>query len=129
MFAVSHVVAFNVTPSAKGTSWITWDWDNPSNVTEMRMDGFLMCGYETTLPSVNVIGMNQNSCHNLSIIADVGSGWNISCTLIGNTSKGGGGGLAQGNELINTSNILYGTLGALVGGVILLGFFMKRNSE
>ena len=68
---VGHVAAFNVTPSGAGTTWITWDWDNPSNVTEMRIDGALLCGYESTLPSVNVIGMRSNTCHNLSIISNV----------------------------------------------------------
>jgi hypothetical protein len=124
---VGHVFAFNVTPSGAGTTWITWDWDNPSNVTEMRIDGALLCGYESTLPSVNVIGMRSNSCHNLSIISNVGSGWNISCTLVGNASRGGGGGVTTGNDLLNTSNILYGMIGALVGGVVLLGYFMKRE--
>jgi len=124
---VGHVTAdLNVTPSKIGTTFITWDWDDGSNVSEIRVDGLLMCGYETTLPSINVLGMTPNTCHNISVASDFGNGTNESCTLY-EASRGGGGGTSTGNDsMLSTTNIIYGLLGALVAGVIVVGKFIVK---
>jgi hypothetical protein len=124
---VGHVVAvLNVTPSAKGTTWITWDWNDGSNTTDIFVDGFRMCGYETTIPSITALGFAQNSCHNISVFTDaMGNGTNISCTSVG-ISRGGGATSTGNSDFVNPTNILYATIGALVGGVIILGKFLQK---
>jgi hypothetical protein len=118
-----------ITPTDKTTNSITWGWDSPSNVSEMYIDGHLMCGYESTEPSVNVIDLRSGSCHNLTLFSDIGNGTNVTCALWGNVSLGGGGesyGNAGGASM-NNDAIMYGLVGACVGAVVLMGFFMKRR--
>lgn len=122
------VTALTIDVSDKGTNFITWFWDNPSNISEMYLDGHLMCGYETTDPSLNVVDLRAGSCHNLTLFTNVGNGTNITCALWGNTSRGGGG-ESYGNTgaTMNNDAIMFGLVGACVGGVVLMGFFLKRR--
>jgi len=124
ILCITPVIALNITPTRTGTTYITWDWDNGTNVSALYVDGHLMCGYESTLPSINVLGLAPGTCHNLSVFVDLpDNGENISCTAFGNISAGTG--TTSGNDLLSTNNIIYGLLGALAGGAVLLGKFMQ----
>jgi hypothetical protein len=124
---VSHVAALNVTLVDRGTSFITWDWDNPSNVTDMYLDGALMCGYESTVPSISIVDLRSGSCHNLTLITDVGNGSDTSCALWGNSTRGGG--ETQGNVggAMSNDSVMYGLIGGAVGAVVIMGFFIRRR--
>jgi hypothetical protein len=131
VLAVSHVAALNITPSATGTTFITWDWDTGTNTTALYIDGLPLCGYDTEISSVNILGFIPGSCHNLSVSIDspVTTAENVSCTYYMHVS--GGGGQSSGNTDtgmgIGTNAIIFGLIGALVGGVVILGKFMNKE--
>lgn len=124
----SSSATLNITMMDRGTNFITWEWTSPSNVSEMYLDGMLMCGYESTDPTVNVVDLLSGSCHNLTIFADIGNNSNTACTLSSNATRGGGetygnyGGASMSNDAI-----MYGLVGAACGAVVLMGFFMRRR--
>jgi len=113
--------------SDRGTNFITWDWDNPSDVSEMYIDDHLMCGYESTDPSVSIVDLKAGSCHNLTLVTNIGNGTNITCALWGNTSRGGGESYGNTGATMNNDAIMFGLVGAACGGVVLMGFFLKRR--
>jgi hypothetical protein len=117
-----------IVPTDTGTSYIIWTWDNPSNLSAMYIDNHLMCGYESTIPSVTIMDIRPGSCHNITLFADVGNGTNVTCAEWGNTT-GGGSSESFGNTGGSMSNdsIMYGLVGACAGAVVLMGFFIKRR--
>jgi hypothetical protein len=131
LIVVGHVAALDVIPSSKGTTFITWDWDAGTNTTALYVDGNLLCGYDTEIPSVNVLGFTPGSCHNLSVTIDVPAetAENVSCTYYLPASSGGG--QSSGNSDtgmgIGTNAIIFGLIGALVGGVVVIGKFMNKG--
>lgn len=127
VFLVGTTSALTINVSDKGTSFITWDWDNPSNLSEMYIDGALMCGYESTTPSINILDIRAGSCHNITLFSDVGNGTNVTCALWGNTSRGGGESYGNTGATMNNDAIMFGLVGAACGGVVLMGFFLKRR--
>jgi hypothetical protein len=126
-----QVSALTVTPSGVGTTFITWDWDAGTNTTALYVDGNLLCGYDSEIPSVNVLGFTPGSCHNLSVTIDVPAETteNVSCTNYLPASSGGG--QSSGNTDtgmgIGTNAIIFGLIGALVGGVVVIGKFMNKE--
>ena len=60
-----------VVASSTGTTYITWSWDTGTNLSEMRIDGRLMCGYETTNTSINVVDITPNTCHTIDLISNL----------------------------------------------------------
>jgi hypothetical protein len=118
-----------IVPADAGTSYIIWAWDNPSNLSAMYIDNHLMCGYESTIPSVTILDIRPGSCHNITLFADVGNGTNVTCAEWGNFTGGGGSGESYGNVGGSMSNdsIMYGLVGACAGAVVLMGFFIKRR--
>lgn len=128
LFALVVPVGADLTivPTDKGTTYITWEWDNPSNISEMYIDGNIICGYETTFPSVTAVGFRFGSCHNISLFSDVGNGTNISCTNWGNVSKGGG--TTVGNtDFVSQDSVLYALVGGALGAIVILGLVMRRR--
>jgi hypothetical protein len=126
-----QVSALTVTPSGVGTTFIIWDWDAGTNTTALYIDGRPLCGYETTIPSANILGFTPGSCHNISVTIEtpVTTVENISCTNY--LAASGGGGQSSGNSDtgmgIGTNAIIFGLIGALVGGVVILGKFMNKE--
>jgi hypothetical protein len=131
LFFAPQVTALNVTSSGAGTTFIIWDWDAGTNTTAIYLDGNLICGYESTIPSINVIGMTPGSCHNISVTIEtpVETAENVSCTNY--LAASGGGGQSSGNAGtgmdIGTNAIIFGLIGALVGGVVVIGKFMNKE--
>jgi hypothetical protein len=118
----------NVTMTNHGTSFIEWGWDSWVDAQDIFIDGYKVCGYESTIPDLTVTDVHSGSCHNITVF-DVGgieNGTNVACAMSSNASRGGS--VTTGNsDMMSTSNIMFGLIGGLVGAVILLGIFYKRK--
>jgi hypothetical protein len=126
LFCISSASAtLNITMLDRGTNFITWEWTSPSDVSEMYIDGQLMCGYESTDPTISIVDLLSNSCHNLTLFTDIGNNSNVACTMSSNATRGGG--ETVGNVGMNNDAIMYGLVGAACGAVVLMGFFMRRR--
>jgi hypothetical protein len=78
---VSPVIAVvNVTASDIGSTFITWEWDAP-DISEMYVDGNLMCDYESTTPIVTVNGFLPCMDHTIDIFTLTANGTESSTTL------------------------------------------------
>jgi hypothetical protein len=127
-FCIQPVCAdLTIVPADSGTSYIIWTWDNPSNLSAMYIDNHLMCGYESTIPSVTILDIRPGSCHNITLFADVGNGTNVTCAEWGNYTPGSSGQSYGNTDAMSTTNIIYGLLGGLVGGVVLMGYFLNKK--
>jgi len=114
-----------------GTNYIVWNWDTGTNLTEMRIDGRLMCGYDSAIPSINVNGLPANSCHTIDLISDAGQyGNNTACVAATNMTFGGGGGGSSesGMNMNAVVGIAGGLVGGLIGAMFIAGRLRKRNN-
>jgi hypothetical protein len=79
----------NVTAEAVGTTWVTWRWDEGVNVTDIYVDGHRMCGYESTMPSFDMIDLSSCQFHNVSIFSATDYGSNVTTTRCTSPAPGG----------------------------------------
>jgi hypothetical protein len=74
--------SINLTPAHVGVTYIEWIWDNGINVSDIFIDGFQMCGYETTNNTFLLPGLNPDELHTIVVITpDGGNDSNITYTL------------------------------------------------
>ena len=113
----------NVSADAAGTTWITWEWNAGLNVTDIYVDGYKMCGYETTMPSFDIMGLTPCSFHNTTIFTETDNGTNETYTTCGNATIiiGDIGGDAE------STGLAFAVLGITIGGVIL--YKRKRRDD
>lgn len=119
---IAPATALNVTADAVGETFITWTWDNGLNVTDIFVDGYRMCGYETTMPSFDIMGLSPCEFHNVSIFTETDNGTNETYTSCGNATY-----LSSIDEGTESIGIAFGVLGITVGGIIL--YKRKREGE
>lgn len=82
----------NVTAESVGQTWVTWTWDAGLNVTEIYVDGHKMCGFESTMPTFDMLDLRSCHLHNVSIFTDTDNGTNWTTTLCAPPTPGGIGG-------------------------------------
>jgi len=70
----------NVTAEDVGNTFITWRWDDGLEVSDIYVDGNQMCGYETTLPSFDMLNQLPCTYHNTSIFTLTDNGTNLTMT-------------------------------------------------
>jgi hypothetical protein len=109
---VSAVI--NVTPASVGSSYIVWEWNTGLDLSDMYVDGNLMCGYETTDNNYAITGLNPNEQHNITVYTLTDTGGNITYTLNGTSGGTGGGG---DNGMLAPGIVL----GTAIGVIIFAG--------
>jgi hypothetical protein len=77
---------FNVTPSTIGDTAITWQWDSTNETTDIYVDGYKMCGYETTIPVFDATGLTSCYLHNITVFTATDNGTNYTSTTCPTTS-------------------------------------------
>ena len=105
---------FNVTPSSIGDTAITWQWDSTNETTDIYVDGYKMCGYETTIPVFDASGLTSCYLHNITVFTATDSGTNLTSTtcltsFIESGDSGSGGGAAW---------LAMGLVGGILGFII-----------
>jgi len=124
LILVAPATAFiNVSSWNVGETFITWEWDHGLNVTDIYVDGIKMCGYESTMPSFDIMGLQPCELHNVTIFTDNDTGTNETYTLCGNNTYI----LSNVDEGTESTGIAIGVLGITIGGVIL--YKRKRDEE
>ena len=73
-----------VTVSSVGCTYIQWNWTPGLDLTDMYIDGNVMCGYETTDPFYLATGLSPGELHNITIYTSGDSGTNLTRTIITN---------------------------------------------
>ena len=73
----------NVTADDVGETWVTWSWDEGINVTDIYVDGHRMCGYESTMPTFDMLDLSSCQFHNVTIFSANDTGMNVTHTLCG----------------------------------------------
>ena len=76
---VSAVI--NVNATSVGTTYIEWTWDNGLNLTDIFIDGSVICGYETTNSSIIYSDLNPNELHSITVYTSTDAGSNSTFTL------------------------------------------------
>jgi hypothetical protein len=107
----------NITPVDIGTTYISWTWNNDLNLTDMYIDGNLMCGYETTAFNYTLSNLNPLEMHTLELFDANTSGTNTTWTLPDTSGAGADDG---------STGVVMGVLGGIIGGVII---FAKRDYD
>jgi hypothetical protein len=64
-----------------GTNFILWNWTPGLDLTDMYIDGSVMCGYETTDNLYLLTGLKANELHNITVYTAGDSGTNTTRTL------------------------------------------------
>ena len=112
----------NVTAEDVGTTWITWSWDEGLNVTDIFVDGYKMCGYESTMPSFDMLNQAPCQFHNVSVFTDTDNGTNETYTSCGNDTY-----IMSIDEGTESTGIAVAVLGITIGGIII--YKRKRDGE
>jgi hypothetical protein len=71
----------NVNATEIGTTYIQWTWDGGLNVSDILIDGSVICGYETTNASIILAGLNPSELHSITVLTTTDSGSNSTHTL------------------------------------------------
>lgn len=71
----------NVNATSVGTTYIEWSWDNGLNLTDIFIDGSVICGYETTNSSIIYTDLNPNELHSITVYTSTDAGSNSTFTL------------------------------------------------
>lgn len=71
----------NVNATEVGTTYIQWTWDSGLNLTDILIDGSIICGYETTNASIILTGLNPSELHSITVLTDFDYGSNATHTL------------------------------------------------
>jgi len=82
---VSATISVNATNI--GSTYIEWTWTNGLNLTDMFIDGNVMCGYETTNSSIIISDLNPSELHSITIVTTTDYGNNSAYTLAGNCTN------------------------------------------
>jgi hypothetical protein len=109
--AVLQINATNV-----GTTYIEWTWSTGIELSDMYIDGNVMCGYETTNNTYLLTGLKSNELHSITILNATDSGSNTTRTLSGNTTGGGGEGDGSGDMSVG---VAVGIVGGLIGVILI----------
>jgi hypothetical protein len=91
---ISVHAAIPVAVTETGCTYIQWNWTPGLTLTDMFLDGNVLCGYETTDSGFLATGLSSGELHNLTIITAGNSGTNITRTTTENCTAPGGGGKA-----------------------------------
>jgi hypothetical protein len=113
---------YNVTPMTTGDTSITWVWDSGLDLEAMYLNGQLLCGYETTQPFVNIIGLQTCTNYNLTIVYNGTSGTDISSTTCGGGNVTGGSSYGGGGEAVGA---VTGLVGGLIGALLIVRRYVK----
>lgn len=113
-----------VTVSEVGCTYIQWNWTPGITLTDMFLDGNVLCGYETTDPGFLATGLSSGELHNLTIITAGDQGTNLTYTTTVNCTAPGGGGKAY---LVEQTPLNPSITLMAVGSVMLL--YMTRRRE
>lgn len=95
----------NVTAESVGQTWVTWSWDEGLDVTEIYVDGHKMCGFESTMPTFDMLDLSSCQPHNVSIFTSTDNGTNWVTTLCVSPTGGLGGELKPPVIPVETTNL------------------------
>lgn len=76
---VSATITVNA--SDVGLTYIQWTWDPGLNLSDMFIDGNVMCGYETTSNTFTITGLDPCELHTIVVLTDIDTGSNSTYTL------------------------------------------------
>jgi hypothetical protein len=83
-FLISPVAAeINVSADNIGTTFVTWSWDSGINITELWIDGYKLCGYDTETPYVDIVDLTSCVNHTIMVNTSTDSGTNTTMTVCG----------------------------------------------
>ena len=113
---------YNISAFMIGDTYIAWQWDTGLDITDLYINGQKMCGYESTQPMINVMGMTPCTEYNITIVYNGTSGTDISTTTCGGgngtvvygSSDGDGGAIGAG----------LGVVGGIIGGILVVRRFI-----
>jgi len=123
LIAIPVSADLTVVVTSNTTNSIQWGWNAGTNLSSMHIDGHLMCGYDTTIPSITMDELYPHTCHTIDLVSDTGQlGNNTACTLNGTPTAYGG---ISNDNGINMNNVVFivigGVAGGLIGMILILG--------
>jgi hypothetical protein len=86
ILVVPSMAAMNINETATGTTWITWEIEPGQDITDIYVDGYQMCGYETTSPTFDIVGLSSCAEHTVVVFTAFDNGTDTASTLCGNAT-------------------------------------------
>ena len=109
----------NVTADATGDTWITWSWDEGLDVTAIFVDGYLMCGYESTLPSFDITGLSSCDNHTVLILTEFDNGTDTASTTCPAFVPPQSSGTVHQEGFSGVMWLAFGLVGGIIGIIII----------
>ena len=119
ILAVPVSATINVTADATGETWITWSWDEGLNVTAIFVDGYLMCGYESTAPSFDITGLSSCDNHTVLILTEFDNGTDTSATTCPAFVPPQSSGTIRQEGFSGVMWLAFGLVGGIIGIIII----------
>jgi hypothetical protein len=123
--SVSATIPISVTDV--GCTYIQWNWTPGLDLTNLYIDGNVMCGYETTDPFYLATGLSPGELHNITIYTAGDSGTNLTRTTTENCTSPGSG--SQTYVLADDQKLPLSPMLALAGILIVGIFFASTQRE
>ena len=123
MQTVSATIA--ITPAEVGSTYIKWQWAGGLTLTEMYLDGNVMCGYDTEAPNITFTDLNPGELHTLQLLTAGDSGTNSTYTNSSTNCSAPAGNATGGFSSAAQDDSLFWTF-AFVGMCSLIGIVVVK---
>jgi len=119
ILAVPVSATINITADATGDTWITWSWDEGLDVTAIFVDGYLMCGYESTLPTFDITGLSSCDNHTVLILTEFDNGTDTASTTCPVVTSQQNSGTIRQEGFSGVMWLAFGLVGGIIGIIII----------
>jgi hypothetical protein len=112
--------AINITPVSVGSSYIVWQWDSGYDLSDMYIDGNLMCGYETTDNTYAITGLKPSEIHTIKLFYGGDNETNSTYTIGGNQTT---------PTYTNSDESTLFIILSFLGGALVLIIILRRRKK